>query len=146
MDERIQQLKTPEECEQMALNVQRREPELAVAARRRAVELRAMKHGGKSEVEIEILKALYAYEAALTKKNGRTTRATHTWQMFDRHGIIDGAERAVNRPTVTVGYQLLVEMGMRDLLFEAVIVRFPDYFSPAAVELSKKRLEELAKI
>jgi len=34
MDERVARLKTPEECEQFALNVQARLPELARAARR----------------------------------------------------------------------------------------------------------------
>lgn len=38
----IDKLKTPEDCEQFASNVEKRgNPELAVAARRRAVELRA---------------------------------------------------------------------------------------------------------
>jgi hypothetical protein len=34
MDERVARLKTPEECEQFALNVQPRLPDLALAARR----------------------------------------------------------------------------------------------------------------
>jgi hypothetical protein len=41
MDERIARLKTADECEQFALNVQDRLPELARDARRRGVELRA---------------------------------------------------------------------------------------------------------
>ncbi len=41
MDKRVAQLKTPDECEQFALNVQAHEPDLARAARRRAVELQA---------------------------------------------------------------------------------------------------------
>lgn len=146
MDERIRQLKTPEECEQLALNVQTKYPDLALEARRRAVELRAIAHGGKSAVEIELLQALYAYEAVLTKKNNRKTRASRTWQMFDRHGIISGAERAVNRPVEAMGYKLLVDMGMQDLTFEAVIVRHPADFVSETVALAKARLEELARM
>lgn len=146
MDERIRQLKTPEDCEQVAINVQTKYPDLALEARRRAVELRAIAHGGKSAVEIELLQALYAYEAVLTKKNNRKTRASRTWQMFDRHGIISGAVRAVNRPVEPMGYTLLVDMGMQDLTFEAVIARYPAEFKAEIVALANARLEELAKI
>ena len=97
MDERIQQLKTPEECIQLEINVRDKNPELAREARRRAVELRAAAHGIKSAVELELLKALYAYEEVLSEKNKRRTRASRTWQMINRHGIIGAAERAVNR-------------------------------------------------
>ena len=41
MDERVARLETPEECEQFAINVADRLPDLALAARWRAVELRA---------------------------------------------------------------------------------------------------------
>lgn len=41
MDERIARLKTPEECDQFIRNVEHRLPYLALAARQRAIELRA---------------------------------------------------------------------------------------------------------
>lgn len=47
MDERVARLTTPEECEQFAQSVEAQSPELALEARRRAVELRAAKHGTK---------------------------------------------------------------------------------------------------
>jgi hypothetical protein len=146
MDERIQQLKTPEECMQLAINVQDKNPDLAREARRRAVELRAASHGIKSAVELELLKALYAYEEVLSEKNKRRTRASRTWQMIDRHGIIVAAERAVNRKIEATGYKVLVAMGLHDLTFEAVIVRHPDKFSQEVVARAKERLEELEKI
>lgn len=146
MDEIIQKLKTPEECMQLAINVRDRNPDLAREARRRAVELRAASHGIKSKVELELLKALYAYEEVLSEKNKRRTRAARTWQMINRHGIIAAAERAVNRKIEATGYKLLVAMGLHDLTFEAVIVRHPDKFSQEVVTRSKERLEELEKI
>jgi hypothetical protein len=98
--ERLQNLKTPEECEQFMKNVQDKYPDLAREARRRAVELRAKalsdKSGYKDQVEMELLKALYAYEEVLSEKNKRKTRASRTWQMINRHGIIRAAERAVD--------------------------------------------------
>jgi hypothetical protein len=61
MDDRIGRLKSPEGAEQFAINVETMgHHELAVAARRRAVELRAEAHGAKSAVERECLEAVYA--------------------------------------------------------------------------------------
>lgn len=141
MDEIISLLKTPEECQQIAKIFN----ELAQIARRRAVQLRAQSHGSKSAVETELLEAIYAYEEVLSKKNNRRTHANRTWQMVKHYGIINAAERAVNRPADAMGYRVLVEMGFKDLTFESIIVRFPSEFDPELVKLSRKRLQELEK-
>ena len=141
MNDIISKLKTPKECEQLASNVAQRSPDLAKAARRRAVELRADSHGAKSEVEREALQAVYAYERTLFQKHGKNIRASRTWQMIDRHGILGAVERAVNRPTETAGYTALVELGMSDFAFEAVVCRHPEMFSVEAVEKSKERMK-----
>ena len=91
----LDRLTTAEECESLANNVQKSNPALATEARRRAVELRAAKHGAKTVAEQEALRSVYAYEEGLGKKRGRRTRASRTWQMIDRHGIIGAVERAV---------------------------------------------------
>ena len=62
--------------------------------------------------------------------------------MIDRHGIIKAVERAVNRNTETQGYTALVEMGLEEFAFEAVILRHPDLFSKEAVLRSRTRLNE----
>ena len=54
-------------------------------------------------------------------------------------------ERAVIRPTQTAGYELLVEMGLADFAFEAVILRHPEQFSEEAVQRSELRLSELGR-
>lgn len=144
MDERVARLKTPEDCEQFALNVQAKLPDLAQAARRRAVELRASAHGAETAAEREALAAVYAYERVLSKKNGKKVRASRTWQMIERHGIIEAVERAVKRPADPAGYTALAEMGMQDLSFESVVVRHPDAFSPEAVARSDERLRSWA--
>lgn len=116
----------------------------------RAIELRAEKYaekyGAKSEIELEALKAICAYEEVLSKKKGKRTRANRTWQMIDRHGIIEALERAVNRKEETQGYKALAEMGLKDYVFEAVILRYPSAFSREAIEISKTRLEQWSKI
>jgi hypothetical protein len=146
MYEIIQKLKTPEECMQLANNVRDTNPDLAREALRRAVELRAASHSIKSTVELELWKALYAYEEVLSEKNKRRTRATRTRQMVARYGIIGAVERIVNRKIEAMGYKVLVERGLIDLTFEAVIVRHPDKFRQEVVARAKERLGKLEKI
>ncbi len=109
MHEAVARLKTPEECEEFARITQQRDPDLAIQARRRAVELRAAGHGAQTAAEQEALKAVYAYEEVLSVKRGRRTRATRTWQMIKRHGVIGAVERAVNRTKDASGYTALVD-------------------------------------
>ena len=143
MDERVRNLKTPEQCEIFARNATERDrPDLADEARVRGVQLRAESYGAKTDAEREAIQAIYAYEEVLTQKNGKRTRASRTWPMIKRYGIIGAVERAVNREAETQGYTALVEMGLEDFAFEAVILRYPDVFSDEAVERSKKRLSE----
>ena len=83
MDERVESLRTPEECKKFAANaIKHGRSDLALEAKRRAVDLQADKHGATKDVEKEALKAIYAYETILSAKNGRKTRATRTWQMI----------------------------------------------------------------
>ena len=142
MDETVCRLRTPEECEQFIKNVQEQYPALALEARCRAVELRAAAHGAQTAVEREALQAVYAYEEVSSAKRRRKTRASRTWQMIKRHGIINAIERAVNRKHETLGYTTLMEMNMQDFAFEVVVLRYPDLFSPETIERAKARMEE----
>lgn len=146
MDERVAKLRTPEDCEKFAKNAERlNHPELVDDARRKAIELRARDFGAEIQAEKECLQAVFAYEQVLSKKNGKRTKASRTWQMINRHGILEAAERAVNRPVETVAYRALIEMGLKEYAFEAVILRHPDAFSIEAVATSKARLQEMEK-
>jgi len=140
VDQRIAQFVTAESCEQFALNVQDREPEAASEARRRAVELRAAAHGATTAAERESLEAVYAYEAARSVGRNRRFRASRTWQMIRERGILPAVENVVARPRDSAGYRALVEAGMLDKAFEAVVLRHPEAFSTDAVERSKKRM------
>jgi hypothetical protein len=142
MDETVRRLKTPEECEQFIKNVQEKYPALAIEARRRAVEMRAAAHGAKTPAETEALQAVYAYEEVLSAKRGRKIKASRTWQMIKRHGIISAVERAVNRSDETLGYTTLIEMNMQDFAFEAVVLKYPDVFSPETIDRAKARMGE----
>ena len=143
MTDIISKLKTSEECATLEKNaLERGDTELAIRARKRAIEMRAEAYGATNQAERECLEAIYAYERVLTQHRGRTTRASRTWQMIERHGIIGTVERAVNRPNETSGYRALVEMGLAEYAFEAVILRHLQLFSGQAVERSRQRMSE----
>jgi hypothetical protein len=144
MRDPVGHLDTPEACEQFARNVEvRGKPDLAVAARRRAVELRAASHSAISGAERDALQAVYAYERTLYAKHGRAIRASRTWKLIKQRGILPAVEHIVTRNEESLGYTALEQMGMRDMSFEAVILRHPHEFSPEAIRKSKERLGEV---
>ena len=146
MDYRVERLRTPAECEIFAKNaIARNHPELALAARRKAIDLQVSTHETASAVETEGLAAVYAYEALLTRRNGKKTRATATWQAVKRYGIIEAVQRAVSRPAdEPPGTLTLRDLGLEDLTFEALVIRHEASFSAAAIEASKARLAKAA--
>lgn len=146
MDNILPTLTTPEACEnfeKMALDRDR--PDLATGARKRAIELRASERRPKNEVERECWVAIYAYERVLSQARGRNIRAARTLQMIRRHGMIETVERTVKRKDDPTGYTRLVDLGLQDYSFEAVVLRHPNAFSNHAVERSKERLRKLAE-
>ena len=122
----------------------RKAPDLALEAQRKAVDLLAATHETQSPVEAEAFAAVYAYEALLTRKNGKKTRATKTWQVVKSHGIIEAIQRAVSRPPEAAAFVALRELGLGDLAFEALVVRHEASFNEATVQISKARLAEAA--
>ncbi|TXH75427.1 MAG: hypothetical protein E6Q88_03580 [Lysobacteraceae bacterium] len=141
MDDRIAKLRTPQDCAALAKNaLARNRPDLALAAKRRAVQIRAESYGAATDVERECIEAVFAYEEVLSAKAGRRQSASRTWPMIDRYGIIEAVERVVNRKDDAVGYTALVDMGLAEHAFEAVILRHPSAFSAKAIQRSKERL------
>lgn len=146
MYERIARLKTPDDCEQFAINVEARGwPELALAARLRAVKLRAAAHSASSPAERDALEAVFAYESARSAIRGKKVRGSQIWGMIKRYGILPAVERVVTRKGDSTTYLALVQMGMHDMAFEAVVLRHADVFSPQAVEHAQESLRRWAK-
>ena len=144
MDYRVERLRTSVECEIFAQNAAARSrPDLVLEAQRRAINLQAATHETGTLVEAEGFAAVYAYEALLTRKNGKKTRATATWQAIKRYGIIEAVQRAVSRPPEAAGNVTLRELGLEDLAFEAIVVRYETSFSDAAIKVSKARLADI---
>ena len=144
MDPRVTRLKSPAECESFAQNARERgAPDLADQARKRAVQLRAEAHGANTEAERECLEAVYAYEEVLSVNKGRRQPASRTWQMIHRHGIIPAVERIVTKRAESAGYTALAQMGLLEMAFESVVLRYPDLFSAEAIARSRERMEGL---
>ena len=143
MDERVKKIKTPEKCEIFAKNaIEKGHDDLALEAKERSIQLKAEAYGADNQAEREAIEAVYAYEEVLTLKNNKKTRASRTWPMIKKHGILAAVERAVNREAETQGYKYLLEMGLQNYAFEAVILRHSDLFSDESVAISKKRISE----
>ena len=141
MDHRVLKIKTPLECEIFSKNAtERGRPDLAQEARQRSVQLKAECYGATTDAERKCLEAVYAYEEVLSAKNGKKTRASRTWQMIKNHGILPAVERAVNRAQETAGYTALLEMGLEDYAFEAVVVKYPELFTEEAVARCVERI------
>jgi hypothetical protein len=145
MDERVTRLKSPEDCESFAKNVEVKHPDLARQARRRAVELKAIAYGATTDAEREALQAVYAAEAALSAKNGKKTRASRTWQSINRWGLLQTVERVVSKKKVTDAYTALIDMGMADFTFEAVVMRHQEAFSSDTVANAQARILDQTK-
>ncbi len=141
-DYRVERCKTPAECESFARNVEKEYPELAKAARRRAVVLRAAEQGATTEVELDALRAVCAFEEVRSQETGRKARANRTRQSFDKIGIVPTVEKIVCRKKSTDGYAALMEAGMNDFTFEAVVLRHQESFTPAAIEQARLRNDE----
>ena len=147
MDDRVKKLDTPKKCEIFAKNALLKDREdLAKQAKERAIQLKAEDYGAETLAEKEAIKAVYAYEEVLSANNGKKTRASRTWPMIQKYGIINAVERAVDRKAETKGYTALLEMGLEAYAFEAVILRYPELFSESAVEISRQRMSEWKSI
>mgnify|MGYP001822138227 FL=1 len=133
MHELVLRIKDPELCYVFARNAtDRGHPELALQAYRRAVDLRAEQQDAASEDERSALRAIYAYEEALSYSKGKRTRATGTWQLVNRHGVLAAlVKRLQSRDNEDV-LPVLQALGMEDYSFSAVHEAYPEAFSQLA--------------
>ena len=133
MHELVSRIKDPELCYVFARNARRNgHPELALLAYRHAVELRAGKHNAASQAEAAALRAIYAYEEALSFSRGKRTRATGTWQLVNRHGVLPAVGKRLRSRDVEEVQPVLVQLGMADYSFSAVEAAYPEAFTAAA--------------
>lgn len=99
-----------------------------------------MKYGAETEVEREALQCIYAFEEARSQQTGKRARANRTWQTITKNGILPTVDKVVARRKATDGYDALMEAGLEDFTFEAVVLKYQDHFSPEAVQQARLRL------
>jgi hypothetical protein len=129
MHELVTRINDPEKCYVFARNAIRKgHPELATQACRRAVDLRAAQYEASSACEHAAVRAIFAYEEALTHVKGKRTRATGTWQMVNRCGLIAAISKRLQSRTCEQTLSALKALGMEDYSFDAVRMAYPDAF------------------
>lgn len=133
MHELVERIREPELCYVFARNAIRRgHPELAREAYRRAVDLRAEQHDTGSDAEFAAARAIYAYEEALSYAKGKRTRATGTWQLVNRHGLLPALRKRISSKSGEEVQPVLTELGMEDYSFDSVAKAYPEDLLRAA--------------
>ena len=133
MHELVERIRKPELCYVFAQNaINRGHADLAVQAYRRAVDLRAAEHDVSSEAELMALKSFYAYEEALSHGLRRRKRATGTWQMVNRLGILPTLDKRLNSKDAEGVLPKLKELKLEDYSFQAIAKAYAEDLKQAA--------------
>jgi hypothetical protein len=133
MHDLVKRINDPQLCYVFAKNaINRGHPELALQAYRRAVDLRAQEYETHSEAEEAAVRAIYAYEEALSYAKGKRTRATGTWQLVNRKGIFNALAQRIESRTSPDVMPILKELGMEDYSFAATMKAHPQAFTAVA--------------
>lgn len=133
MHELVMRIKEPAKCYVFAQNaINRGHENLAVEAYRRAVDLRAEEHEVENEAELMALKSFYAYEEALSYGERRRKRATGTWQMVNKYGILPTLEKRLNAKGIDEVMSRLKDLKMEDYSFHSVANTFAQELKQAA--------------
>ena len=134
MHELVTRIRKPELCYVFAENaIKRGHDDLALQAYRRAVDLRAEEHAGVSDAERLALKAFYAYEEALSWGQRKRKRATGTWQMVKKVGILPTLQKRLEGKAGVEVAEVLRHLKMEDYAFRAVATQI-DFDSEALAE------------
>jgi hypothetical protein len=88
----------------------------------------------------EGFQGLMAYEEHLMRKHGWHVRAVRTWRQIEREGFVGSTEARVLGGS-RVGFQSLMEGGLRELTDEYLVTKYPDQFSEKAQQTAKDRLD-----
>ena len=124
MNELVTRIEKAELCYVFADNALRRgRQDLAIEAYRHAVDLRADAHTDITDDERLALKAFYAYEEALSFGERRRKRATGTWQLVKKHGIIIALKKRLASRSVDDMDARLKQLKMEDYSIRAVAQR-----------------------
>jgi len=88
-------------------------------------------------------KSIHALEEMESHDRGKTIRLSRTRQKIQRDGVRKTLEDLAGRPTGTRGFDMLIERGMPELTFEAIVLLHQSEFSSDVLEAARKRLEDV---
>jgi hypothetical protein len=111
--------------------------EYAERAKRRVWELNKL---GDSALDRGFGEIIATYEALLSERNDRTTRATRTWQKVRNKGVKQAIIEWVTSKQERQGFIDLVEAGQGASTIEALVVTMPHEFDDYVVVAAYKRL------
>jgi hypothetical protein len=137
--------KTPTDCDNLISNAARvGNSELALLARKRKIVLQATQHGAMSPLEVEAWNGIYAIEEYRRSLGKRHWRANYTRRAINnRDGdIVATVDETVSRASPTDGFQEMIDAGLEEFLWERLVLRFPEQFSPKSLEQARARLGE----
>lgn len=109
------------------------------AARRRIYALSPTQEPGT--LENPVWQSIFALEDALTDEAGATARLSRTRQKIGRDGEYKTVcDLILGKPSP--GFAMLVDRGMLEYTYEAVVLRFPEHFELQVLEATKRRLAD----
>jgi len=114
-------------------------------ALRRKFSLLAEEEQPANEAERECYEAIFAYEELLTQKNSKPTKASRTWQVVRREGILPAVENIVSKKEASPGYSILIGTEYEGYLFESVILRHPEDFPQKVVDAAQNRFGNMSR-
>ncbi len=92
-------------------------------------------------VERDFVGVLAAYEEFLKQRNGKTTIASYTRRKMRDKGVVQCLEDWAVATHETDGFQALMSAKLAHLTGEHIVLKYPERFSPAAVEGARRRLD-----
>lgn len=129
----------PKSLRQIAENA-RKKGELAVAqaAVLKLYEMLPSERPGT--FEHDVWRSIHALEGTLTEERAKTTRLGRTRPKIAKAGEVETVKDLVLAPKPSEGFSMLIDRGMADLTFEAVVLRHPDKFEDAVLDAAADRL------
>ncbi|MDF2231532.1 hypothetical protein P2H44_03100 [Albimonas sp. CAU 1670] len=91
-------------------------------------------------LEHDVWRSVFALEEMLREERGKTTLLSRTRQKIAKDGEAKTCADLTLKPQPSAGFDMLVERGLPELLFESVVLRNADRFPSEVIEAAQERL------